>query len=111
GRMQASPKLKDHSHAAVGLVQSNTRRSNCAAGLACATSSFTRKIENRCDTSPTTKLFCFGFDARTGGRASSLTPPARFQRAGCARQDACQRKWLGKLSSRPLTSPIQLHCV
>src|SRR6266542_4733036 len=104
--MQASPKSKGQSRAAVGLVQSIKRRSNCAAGSACATSSFTRKIDNRCDTSPATKVFCFGFDARTGGRASCLTRPAGFQPAGYAKlataspsrggQDACQPRQPGR---------------
>src|SRR5438132_14433527 len=108
--MQASPKLKGHSCAAVGLVQSNTRRSNCAAGLACATSSFTRKIDNRCDTSPATKLFCFGFDARTGDRASCVTRPARFPRAGYARQKclSAETTWKAILQAIGFPRPIAL---
>jgi hypothetical protein len=53
--------VNGHSRKAVGLAQSIKRPSRCAAGSACATDSFTRRI-NRFDTPPVTKLFSSAFD-------------------------------------------------
>ena len=55
-------KSKGRSQEAVGPARLIAHRNNCGLGSECEKNSLARKIDNQCDTSPATKLFCSVFD-------------------------------------------------
>src|SRR6266513_4556048 len=109
--MQPSPKSKDLSRAAAGLGRSIKRRNNCVVGSVSGINFFTHQIKKFCDTSPTTKRFCFDSEEKTGGQASCVTRPAGFEPAGIHQARCLSAETACRLSSKPLVCPSIALCL
>jgi len=108
--MQASPKLKGPFARGGWSWSSRTRAAALRGCSACATSLFTRKIDQSVRYVANNETFLVSVLTREPrDRASCVTRPARFPRAGYARQNACQPRQPGRLSFRPSGSPVRLH--